>query len=133
MHSGGRKHRQSDLTWNTQLIKHITAYGKGIWRDRCEILHKLELSKRLEKQLKECESRIENEFAVGIEGLRAGDCRIIENIDKDEVLNKPLCGQLQWLRHVEVARDRYAAVYEDSYDGMREIFRRWLGGLEDDS
>ena len=112
--------------WNCQLARQLMNFGKSIWIARSERLHEMVVSKRTQKVLHDCEEQVLHQMNLGTDGLRAKDRGLIEGIDKDTILSRSIYGQQQWVRHLQLARDRYGEEHNDEFDHMRNKLQQWL-------
>ena len=112
--------------WNCQLARQLMNFGKSIWIARSERLHEMVVSKRTQKVLHDCEEQVLHQMNLGTDGLRAKDRGLIEGIDKDTILSRSIYGQQQWVRHIQLARDRYGEEHNDEFDHMRNKLQQWL-------
>ena len=117
---------QNARSWNCQLVRQLMNFGKSIWMARSERLHEMEVSKRTQKSLYDCEEQVLHQMSLGTDGLRGMDRGLIEGVNKETILSRSIYGQRQWIRHIQLARERYEEEHSDDFDNMRSTIQQWL-------
>jgi len=112
--------------YSSQLIRHISLFGKSLWNFRNDILHNATVTKEAKKQRRDCKTRIVEQIEIGTDGLSATERYLIDQVSLDNLLELIINKQKQWIRHVELARQRFDDEYSDQYDNLRENLRDWL-------
>ena len=123
----GNKH-YSGRRWSASFNQQIRHYCKSVWKERCAIIHENDYMNAQVKLAAELKSRVQEEFHIGVNGLRHSEKHLISGTSMIDVMKKKLPDQQRWINHVVTSRRRYKNFFSNHMESMRRNMKLWLNG-----
>jgi hypothetical protein len=117
--------RRSPGKWAAGLITNLLSVIHSQWLHRCTVLHKRDAQGLQLKQGQELLAVIQNQLALGLEGLHVWDHHYITRGNAC-ILALPAAKKQAWLSGILIAREMYSNSEAREMGGMRSCMLHWL-------
>jgi hypothetical protein len=111
--------------WAAGLITNLLSVTHSQWLHRCAVLHERDVQGLKLKQGRELLAAIQNQLALGLEGLHVRDHHYITR-GSACILALPAANKQAWLSGILIARETYLDSEAREMGGMRNCMLHWL-------
>jgi hypothetical protein len=111
--------------WAAGLITNLLSVTHSQWLHRCAVLHERDAQGLKLKQGRDLLVAIQNQLALGLEGLHVRDHHYITRGNAC-ILALPAANKQAWLSGILIARETYLTSEAREMGGMRTCMLHWL-------